>query len=253
MPEHDFTVDHDAMRIVGTNYLPDSDGPFPTLVMLHGLGANRIEFNEIFRLLGRYLAGRSYAVVTFDFRHSKDSDGELPDMLPSYELADALFMTQWVLDQPFVDRSRMGLLGISLAGLIACCTVAKTDAYKALVLFNPTTGPNLLRVIGGPNHVSGTPYHYGDNALHPQFDKDLLALDPLADVLNFRGSTLLVAGGKDQVVPAAISQQFVDARRAANLPITHELIPDGNHSFTTPELKAKLFSIVADWLDENLK
>jgi len=62
-----------------------------------------------------------------------------------------------------------------------------------------------------------------------------------------------VAGGKDTVVPAAISQQFVDTMHEAGIAVTHELIPDGNHSFTTPELKAKLFPILAAWLDQNLK
>src|SRR5690606_27088048 len=181
----------------------------PTVLMLHGFTGQRIESGFLFVQLARALVKQGIAAVTFDFLHSGESDGSFDQMLVTGELADAMRITDWVRGQPFVDRSRLGLLGFSLGGLLACCVTGRTDAYRALVLLAPTTVANMSRHAG--ERGGGERVAIGPHQLHPQFFDDMRTLDPVGDCLRHPRPTLLVQGTADKAVPPNVSMTFVDA------------------------------------------
>lgn len=245
------SVNHPDQFIRGSIYLPQGTGRFPTLVLLHGFTGSRTESGFLFVQLARLLNKQGIACVTFDFRHSGESDGSFDQMLVTGELDDALRVTQWVTGQPFVNRSRMGLLGFSLGGLLAACTVARTAAYKSLVLLAPSTERNLARIAKSSVTDDGK-LIVGTYELHPNFLADMLTLDCVADVTKNPRPTLLIQGDKDAAVPPPISQQFVDAMTCANQSVEHILISEGNHTFSTPAHRKAIFASISDFLSREL-
>jgi len=226
----------------------------PTALLLHGFTGHRIETGFAYVQLARALAAAGVAAVTFDFLHSGESDGDFGQMLVSGEVEDAVAMSRWLVGQPFVDRGRLALVGFSLGGLVAACTMGRTDAFSQLVLIAPTTVENLCRVAskgGGCNEAEG-PIVVGPHTLHRDFVSDLRRLTPLEDVAASPVPTLLVQGQADTAVPPAVSAAYGEAVRAAGAALTERSIPAADHGFGTPATRAALLSAVTSWLGGQL-
>src|SRR6056297_566209 len=55
----------DDIKLSGTLYLPETDGPFPALVFVHGSGA---ETRDNSAYSAKWLSSLGYAVLTYDKR-----------------------------------------------------------------------------------------------------------------------------------------------------------------------------------------
>lgn len=245
-------LDHAGSTLRGMAYLPSGGGRYPTVLMLHGFLGHRIESGYLFVQLGRALAERGIAAVTFDFRGSGESDGSFDESLVTGQVADAVRVSQWLTGQVFVDRSRMAVLGFSLGGLVAVCTAARTALFRAMVLLAPTTVTNLCRHAGEPDCRPRKPVIRGAHELHPHFFDDLRTLDPLADCTAHPRPTLVVQGTGDTAVTPAISGEYVTALRAGGAAVTVETIDGADHSFAHPDWRAQLLKIVPRWLVQRL-
>lgn len=228
----------------------DSTRRRPVLVMLHGFTGNRMDSDDMFPTLARSVAARGIHALTFDFRGSGESDGTFEQMLPSHELADTLAVLQWVQGRPQVDRTRIGLLGFSLGGLLACCASARFPSLRALVLTAPTTVKNLHR-FAKPADGSG-PIVVGSRTLHPRFFDDLETLDPLADAVKNPRPTLLVHGTADRSVAPSLGKQYVEALRRASIEIEESWVEGANHVFAGPQQRAALNAAVSDFCSRTL-
>ncbi|MEX2215379.1 MAG: alpha/beta fold hydrolase [Phycisphaeraceae bacterium] len=255
-------VDHNGLTIRGMSYRPVREGRHPAVLLLHGFTGTRIENGFMFVRLARALASRGIAAVTFDFLHSGESDGSFEQMLVTGELADALRITEWLQSQAFVDRSRLGLLGFSLGGLLAGCVTARVECYRSLVMMAPTTATNIARHAqregrcdtpgtGGGEAASGV--QLGPHCLHPSFFDDVLTLDSVSDCVKRPRPTLVVQGTGDTAVPPAISAEFVDAMKRASVPVELHLIEGADHAFTHPRWRSDMNARVTDWFAKTLK
>ena len=239
-------IDCRGGKIRGMAYLPDHTKRLATVLMLHGFTGQRIESGFMFVQLARQIAQRGMAAVAFDFRHSGESDGSFDQMLVSGEIDDALHVTRWLCAQPFVDRSRLSLLGFSLGGLVAASANARMGAYNAMVLVAPTTQTNLGRY--AQQQREDDRVVLGPHVLHPKFFDDLAGLDPLSDVVVNPRPTLVVQGTADKAVTPQVTQQFIDAMNHAGVPVTVQMIDGADHSFTQPQMRQQLIIAVSEWL-----
>ncbi len=258
MKQQPIELQHRGQAIRGTVYRPTGDRRGPAMLMLHRFTGQRSETGFLFVTLARALVEQGIAVATFDFRHSGESDGAFEHMLPTGELEDAQRVTNWLLSQPYVDRTRVGLLGFSLGGLIAACLTARVDVFRALVLLAPTTSENLCRHAeslasdeeGGRD--PGEPYIMGPHKLHPDIFADVSALDAVGDVVKNPRPTLLVQGTGDKAVPPNVSDAFVEAMRQAGIACDHELIGGADHGFNQVAWRERLIERVVTWSAEQL-
>jgi uncharacterized protein len=253
MLHHAIEVQHQGQTIRGFVRKPASGGRCATALLLHGFAGQRMENGFAFAQLSRALVEHGVATIAFDFRDCGESDGSFESMRVTRQLSDTLRMTEWACGQPFVDRTRLSVVGFSLGGLLAACAGARTSAYHKRVLLAPTTPQNLAgNICKRPGNDCSTtePLTVGAYVMKPGFIEDMLSLDPIADVVKNPRPTLLVQGDKDTAVAPSVSQKFVDAMRAANQPVTHTMIPGADHGFSSPVTRQAMIDAVTAFLGE---
>jgi uncharacterized protein len=265
MPQHAFELDHNGQTLRGMSYLPQGNARFPTVLFMHGFTGNRMETGFAFVRLARKLVAQGIAAVTFDFINSGESDGSFDQMLVTQEVADAVKMTTWLQGQSYVDRSRMGVLGFSLGGLVAGCVSARTQAYKTMVLLAPTTSKNMCRHAKRDSMCDDGSVRIGPHCLNPQLFEDVMTLDAVGDCARHPGNneipsnlpaaprtTLVIQGTEDQTVPPAVSGEFVDAMQKAQMPVELHLIQHADHGFSRRVWQTEMISKSSDWLAKTL-
>ena len=251
MSQQSIEFENQGMTLRGTAYRPEKPGRHPAVLMLHGFLGNRMEAGFGFVKLGRVLAQKGIVAVAFDFRHSGESDGSFDQMLVTGEVADAVRMTSWLQGQPYVDRSRLGVLGFSLGGLVASCVSARTGAFRAMALWAPTTVKNICRMVDDAE--KGQPVVRGVHTINPLFADDCRTLDPIADIARHPRATLLIQGTGDTLVAPSVSQEYIDAMKRSNVDLTVEYIADADHGFSKLPHRIKLQGATADWFEKRLK
>lgn len=105
----------DGTALAATLYLPDGavpDGGWPGIVMLHGLGGNRLSMNQFAE---QTFANEGYAVLTYDARGHGSSAGLFTADGPR-EIQDVRNAHAWLAARADVADARIGVWGISYGG-----------------------------------------------------------------------------------------------------------------------------------------
>jgi uncharacterized protein len=208
-----------GQKIVGTWTIPGgANGPFPTVLMLHGFGSTRQELpinntkETMFSRTARVLAEQGYASLRIDFRGSGESEGAWPDTTFSSQISDARAAIAFLAAQSQVDVKRLAVLGMSQGGLVAATTVATEARVKSLILWSPVAIPaQTFGDLFGKNNVAkglaskGQPITFklpwgAETTLKTGFFEDMFNINPVAEITKYRRPMLVVVGLKDTTV-----------------------------------------------------
>lgn len=126
---------------------PPSPGPFPAVVLAHGLGANHTMALARYE---RHFADAGLATLAFDYRNLGASDGAPRQRLSlrrhREDLAAAI---DFIRAQPHVDADRVALWGTSLGAMHVLRVAAERTDIAAVVVQCPIVdGPATLRRLG---------------------------------------------------------------------------------------------------------
>lgn len=118
-------------------YRPQGCGPFPVVVMAHGLGGTRKmrlpAFAERFTAAG-------YACLVFDYRHFGDSGGEPRQLLNiQRQLEDWSAAIAYAKSLPDVDVEKVAIWGTSFGGGHVLSTAAEDSSVAAVISQCPFT------------------------------------------------------------------------------------------------------------------
>ena len=142
-----------ALRIQAYLYRPAGTGPFPLVIYNHGSRENRERESWPFSYVGRALLQNRYAVLVPERRGYGRSDGatyseEMRQGIGRYaalsesprfvgrlqaESDDVLAALDFIRTLPFVDQSRLGIMGWSFGGIVTMFTISRSDAFRAAV------------------------------------------------------------------------------------------------------------------------
>jgi dienelactone hydrolase len=132
-----------ALTLTGRLKRPEGDGPLPAIVLLHGCGG--IQANRDHRWAER-LASWGYVTLQVDSFRPRGlsnvctySGREAADILQK-RVAEAYDAKRYLAGLPFVDRSRIALMGWSHGGAITLETLylKKDDPFRAAIAFYPS-------------------------------------------------------------------------------------------------------------------
>jgi dipeptidyl aminopeptidase/acylaminoacyl peptidase len=223
----------------------------PAVVLCHGFTGTRVEPHRLFVKAANALAAAGIVAVRFDFAGSGESDGEFVDVTPETEVQDAINILNWLGAQAGVDRSRLGMIGLSLGGLVTACAASRTQLPAAIALWAATAN------MGQRMHERATPQSsaqleekgYIDrsgNLVGRGFLENALQINPLQEAQQYAGKVLIVHGTEDQAVPVSEADEYANAFSKCN-PKVH-LISNADHTFNNEIWEADVIGTTVDWM-----
>jgi pimeloyl-ACP methyl ester carboxylesterase len=133
----DVRFDSDGDECGAWFYRPDGPGPFPVVVLCHGLGATR---EMGFDPYARAFAEAGIAALAFTYRGFGDSDGEPRQVLDIGKQRDDIAAAiEYVKTLDGVDPLRVALFGSSFGGGHVIAVAADRDDIAAVVAQCPFT------------------------------------------------------------------------------------------------------------------
>jgi dienelactone hydrolase len=141
------------LRIQAYLYRPPGNGPFPLVIYNHGSRENREREPRPSSYVGQVLLQKGYAVLVPERRGYGRSDGltfseEMRQGLGRHGLAvespnfvgrlqaesdDVLSALDFIRTLPFVDRSRLGIMGWSFGGIVTIFAASRSNVFGAVV------------------------------------------------------------------------------------------------------------------------
>ncbi|MET7474825.1 alpha/beta fold hydrolase [Streptomyces sp. NPDC005648] len=213
---HDFQ--HDGLILRSTLHIPD--GPtgtgWPTAVFVHGFSSNRLELPD-FVAMSRLLEANGVASVRFDLSGHGESDGDFFDVTITGEIAETRAVLAAVRAFDFVDSERIGLVGMSMGGVVAGIVAGEEPRIRALCLWSPAAiapfeiGKGHLkgRSLAAEIEVKG--YFDADgHRMSPALVEDIAGLDVYGRSGVYPGPVLILHGDQDEIAPLEYARRYLD-------------------------------------------
>jgi len=121
-------VADDSTELVGRFNHPGAEAP--GLLLLHGLGADRSEWDGV--------TLPDYATLAMDLRGHGESAGVAPDDDGAILVEDAGIALAWLLGRSGVQADRVAILGSSFGANLALAAAANDARVRAAVLLSPS-------------------------------------------------------------------------------------------------------------------
>ena len=114
----------------GVLHLPEGDGPFPAVIVQHGLKGDHER--PLVKFLSGELEKAGFVVLRFSLSGHKPSGGSYQDVLISQFLKDLKAGLDFLLKVKEVDKKRIGLIGHSMGAFNALMFASQEKKIKAL-------------------------------------------------------------------------------------------------------------------------
>lgn len=215
--------------------LPEGAGPFPFVVMYHGTGSDKHEAGGGYDLLAPKLAAAGIASARFDFAGNGESAADYKDYTFSSGVADGEAVIAHMRELDQIADDRLGLVGWSQGGTIAMLTASRDASVKSLVTW---AGAVDMWTHYGETYMAEAEkngFAVMEFDWRPALNLSLAWLneakstDVAAELANYKGALLAVAGEKDVTVLPAVADTVVAAAGSADK--KKSIIPGADHTF----------------------
>jgi alpha/beta superfamily hydrolase len=250
-----------SQRMWGVLHLPNSRGPHPVVMMLHGLTGDMTGPHRLFVHAARAFAAQGIAVFRFDMRGSGQSEGEFQEMTLASEVLDAQAALEWLIGRPEIDAARVGVLGLSLGGMVQnmlagrnpslvhglayWSAAANGDAFMNVAQHtsekNGTTTDALMQKLAQDGYTMLWGYPLGLSFIQGLFQEQGNSLKELA---NYHGKAIIVQNTGDPTVPP--SQADVYAQHFGERAVLYKL-EENTHTFETPSVERQVIDLTLEW------
>ena len=209
-----------------------NEGPLPVAIVSHG-------FNGSYRFAQDYfevLAEMGWMTYTFDFPCGSlrsRSDANTMNMSILDEQSDLSAIINYFLQQPYVDASRIMLIGESQGGLVSALTAAEMPQQVShLVLIYPAfcipdnwnSHYPRLEEIPDTTRLWNVP-------MGRRYFEELRTMDPFSMMERFKNPVLIIQGDADRIVSMQDSRRAVKTYPDARL----HVISGAGHGFKARE------------------
>lgn len=253
------TIENEGDKIFAILHRPLVKHKVPAVVICSGFAGNKCGKHRIFVTLAQKLAEQGIAVLRFDYRGSGDSEGDFNTITLSNQVSDTLAMFEYLSSQPFIDFSRLGILGRSLGGAVAVLSASHLSSLKSLVLWAPvfTSEPwhSLWKA-----HQTATMDSLQEAMLQKLpagipnllFLKEFFSLDLSKELKKQTNVSLLhIHGALDELVKIEQSEGYKNSRPLSSTS-KFVVLPKGDHDFSDPEDQIVALKETVDWFVNTL-
>lgn len=126
----DVSFSNGTIRLVGTLISPSTQGKHPAIVLVHGSGAQN---RESMVPLAHFLIRHGMAVLGYDKRGVGGSTGDWNSASFDDLAGDAVAAFEYLKKRGDIDRTQIGLLGISQAGWIMPLAAVRAKDFAFLI------------------------------------------------------------------------------------------------------------------------
>lgn len=232
-------------------YLPEGDGPYPTVIVATGLRVSCDEYEE----LAVNFAQEGIACVLFDFAGGPEgeshSDGEQLDMCLTSEVKDLNAVLDGVLTLDVVDTDNIFLFGHSFGGEVSTVVAAQRENdINALLLMEPAylmSDMVAMFIPEGteiPESVS-YPYYLGHD-----FIAEMLIFDVYEYIPEFGGDVILFSGTTADSLGLAYPQYYDEAEELFPS-VTVVEVEGADHAFSG-EAGYTMFDLAMEFINGEL-
>lgn len=230
----------------GELFVPDGDGPFPTVVVIHGGSWTTEVSAEATRPISRWLADHGWVAWNLEYARVGEQLGGYPGTLEDVAVGiDHLQQLAEEEDRP-IDLDRVLVLGHSAGGQLALWAAARPGIAPGQPGAQPAVVPvGAVSLAGVTDLVAAT-----NVQVLAQATEDLLGgspeqvperydlASPIARVP--LGVPQIVGWGEeDETVPAFMATAYADAASGAGDQVQRLEVPDTNHfSWLDPDSTA---------------
>lgn len=258
------SIPSDTYDITGTLVLPESDGPVPAVLMLHGYGSSADEVGGMYEREAAALAEQGVGSLRIDFAGMGVSGASTTDYDWDSQTGDATAALDWLLEQPGVDPERVGVLGFSNGAMIGSYLVGTDERPAAFASWSGAlydgsyTGPFLESMLADCEATGEGEIELDlgfRTIVHScEYFSSMMGGTALTEFADFSGPLLLIAGSDDTAVDPAVSENAATA--SASEDVTHTVIDGADHIFhvlTEDQAMAEeVISTTADWFASKL-
>jgi dienelactone hydrolase len=257
--------DHQIPGIFAVPRAGGVQGTYPAVLMLHGSWSHKDEVGNMYKRLARALAARGYASLRIDFAGSGDSQQEFLALTRAGSVADARTALDWLVAQPQVIPSRVGVQGFSRGTNIAATLVGTDTRVAAFGSWSGTATNGTLNqaqydaCVANGGHlvldVGFIIYKHGSSKVDLSCDyfTSNAAGRAADDIAAYANPILIIAGTLDTAT-AAGSRKMVG--QVQSLDATLRILPGADHTYLvlTPDqtLSNLCITLTADWYAEKL-
>jgi dipeptidyl-peptidase 4 len=193
------------------------------------------------------LAQRGYIVVSVDNRgtaaRGRAFEKSVYMKLGQLEAADQIAAATWLAQQPYVDAERLGIWGWSYGGYTTSFTMTRAGSpFRAGIAVAPVADWWLYDTIYTERFMR-TPQ---ENA------EGYRSGAPVNAAADLRGRLLLVHGTGDDNVHFQNSVRLANALQAAGKQFQLMAYPNRTHSISGGRTSVHLYTMMTDWLEQNL-
>lgn len=144
--EIDFINSIDGIKLSGTLTIPNSDTKHPCVILISGSGAHTrdqvVLGHKIFRDIAHHFSNNGIAVLRFDDRGVGKSEGIFKTAGLTDFRNDIISAFHHLQKEPCLDKSKIGVLGHSLGGLIA--PMVENELKSQLAFLISLAGPVMI-------------------------------------------------------------------------------------------------------------
>ncbi len=231
----------DNLIINATLVLPnDKTNKHSGVVIFHGMNSSKASYVGLAQELASYYG---IAALAVSMRGHGESEGDFNRSTVGEALNDALVAYDFLVAQPRIDTSRIGLTGSSVGAILAATTTTERPV-KSMVLRAPAAYTREMMKLSMADTMvnEGRQFHEITNL--PQ----TLAGQAITD---FSGSLLIIASGKDHIIPATITTGYLEIARKTN---KKELLTlqGAPHNLSGTQWKEQCNRVICEWFADTL-
>jgi fermentation-respiration switch protein FrsA (DUF1100 family) len=235
--------------IYGNFVTPDGEGPFPGICKFHGIPGGPDQISGPASIL----AEAGFAVLTFDFRGYRRSEGYYR---LSGQIKDAKEAITHMLESDLTIDSWSGIYAASWGGSVAVCTLAEDKRVDALCLRAPVVDTlwfsqlPLVRASAealrdtDPSQIRGLDEPEMFETVLENMVEDSRIHNPMNEISKIAPKSLLIVHGSDDVLPLAGVKRFYEL---AGEPKDLVVVEGADHNLSDPRAYEITVKTIVDW------